>query len=75
MKILVTGGTGFIGLGLATHLSENGDNVTVCDNNFRGQYDEVVSKAIETYNLKFVKCGFKIWIFSMILLMFIIKIV
>tara|TARA_Y100001963_G_C6747844_1_gene432531 strand:+ start:663 stop:1646 length:984 start_codon:yes stop_codon:yes gene_type:complete len=56
MKILVTGGTGFIGLGLATHLSENGDNVTVCDNNFRGQYDEVVSKAIETYNLKFVKC-------------------
>lgn len=41
MKILITGGTGFIGSHLARHLSKNND-VTICDNNFRGKVDEFV---------------------------------
>jgi len=56
MKVLVTGGTGFIGLDLAVNLAKSGANVTICDNNFRGHFDGVVSKSIENYNLKFIKC-------------------
>lgn len=41
MKILITGGTGFIGSHLAKYLSENND-VTICDNNFRGKNDNFV---------------------------------
>ena len=32
MKILVTGGTGFIGSYMANHLHDNGHDVTICDN-------------------------------------------
>ncbi len=41
MRILITGGTGFIGSHLANHLSKNND-VTICDNNFRGRIDEFI---------------------------------
>ena len=39
MKILVTGGTGFIGSYMAKHLHSKGHDVTICDNNFRGVVD------------------------------------
>ena len=32
MKILVTGGTGFLGSYVANHLYDNGHDVTICDN-------------------------------------------
>ena len=47
MKVLVTGGTGFIGSHMAVSLSEQGYDVTICDNNFRGKVD----KFIEGINL------------------------
>ena len=36
MKILVTGGTGFIGSYMANHLYKNGHDVTICDNSSIG---------------------------------------
>ena len=50
MKILVTGGTGFIGSYMANHLQKNGHDVTICDNNSRGVLDSFVNK------LKFIEC-------------------
>jgi len=47
-RILVTGGTGFIGSFLVEHLSKGGDEIVVFDNNFRG-------KASNIANLKSVK--------------------
>ena len=35
-KILITGGAGFIGYHLAKNLSENGHDIVLCDNLFRG---------------------------------------
>ena len=49
MKILITGGTGFIGSYMARYLSKNHD-VTICDNNFRGTIDDSIS------HIKFVQC-------------------
>ena len=50
MKILVTGGTGFIGSYMANHLYKNGHDVTICDNNSRGVLDSFVS------HLNFIEC-------------------
>lgn len=50
MKILITGGTGFIGSYMANYLHENNHEVTICDNNFRGTLDSFVS------HLNFVNC-------------------
>ena len=50
MKILITGGTGFIGSYMANHLSEKGHRVTICDNNSRGVLDNFVS------HLNFIEC-------------------
>ena len=56
MKVLVTGGTGFVGSSLAQHLAATGANVTICDNNFRGRLDEHMKNMIDQYNMKFVLC-------------------
>ena len=50
MKILVTGGTGFIGSFMARYLAQKGNDVTICDNNFRGSIDKSIS------HLKFISC-------------------
>ncbi len=42
MKILVTGGTGFIGSYVAKSLHSQGHNVTICDNNSRGVIDSSI---------------------------------
>ena len=50
MKILVTGGTGFIGSYMARHLSSRGHDVTICDNNSRGVMDDSIK------NIKTIVC-------------------
>lgn len=54
MKVLVTGGAGFIGFHLAKHLSKNHD-VTICDNLYRGKMDDEFKELIEKSNVDFVK--------------------
>ena len=56
MKVLVTGGTGFIGSNLAIYLAEQSNEVTICDNNYRGSFDEHIKTAIEKYNIKYIFC-------------------
>ena len=34
MKVLITGGTGFVGSNLASFLAKKGDDVTICDNKY-----------------------------------------
>lgn len=55
MKILITGGTGFIGAHLAKHCALKNNTVHICDNNLRGRNDEFISSLIEGYNVKFIK--------------------
>ena len=43
MKVLVTGGTGFIGSYMSKYLDEKGYDVTICDNNFRRKIDDFIS--------------------------------
>ena len=47
MKVLVTGGTGFVGSSLAQHLATTGADVTICDNNFRGRLDKHMEDLID----------------------------
>jgi len=54
MKILITGGTGFIGGHLAKHASEEGHLVHICDNGARGRQDEFVDDLIENNRVKFI---------------------
>jgi len=54
MKILVTGGAGFIGYHLATRLAENGNEVTLYDNLFRGRMDNDFKALVEMPNVKFI---------------------
>lgn len=51
-KILITGGTGFIGSGITKYLVNQGHEVTVLDNNFRGKSSRI-SKVIK--KIKFIK--------------------
>jgi len=55
MKILITGGTGFIGAHLAKFCSLKGDIVHICDNNIRGQKDEFITNIIQQNGVKFIK--------------------
>jgi len=54
MKILVTGGAGFIGYHLANRLVENGNDVTICDNLFRGKMDRDFRGLVEKPNVAFI---------------------
>jgi nucleoside-diphosphate-sugar epimerase len=52
MKILITGGTGFIGAYLAEHCATHGHSVTICDNNLRGRRDEYIDFLLKTKQIK-----------------------
>jgi UDP-glucose 4-epimerase len=54
MKILITGGAGFIGFHLAKHLTNDGNIVVVCDNLFRGQVDDDFASLLQRPNISFV---------------------
>lgn len=55
MRIIVTGGSGFIGYHLAEYLSRNLDNeVTVIDNHERGKPDAMFKALIAKQNVKFL---------------------
>ena len=53
MKILITGGTGFIGAHLAQHAAAEGHAVHICDNNARGKQDGFVNNLIESAGIEF----------------------
>tara|TARA_R110002020_G_scaffold140120_6_gene311405 strand:+ start:777 stop:1775 length:999 start_codon:yes stop_codon:yes gene_type:complete len=55
VKILITGGTGFIGAHLAQHASSEGHLVHICDNNARGRQDEFVDDLIENNGVEFLQ--------------------
>lgn len=55
MKILITGGTGFIGAHLAKFCSEKSNVVHICDNNVRGKKDEFIMNLIHNHNVKYLK--------------------
>ncbi len=54
-KVLITGGAGFIGFFLAKHLAEQGQNVTICDNLFRGKKDEEFNALLEQPDVRFIQ--------------------
>lgn len=54
MKILITGGAGFIGYHLATHLLKNPDNrIVLTDNYFRGKFDEDFEQLLKDSRITF----------------------
>lgn len=55
MKILITGGTGFIGAHLAQRAASEGHNVCICDNNARGRQDDFVDNLIENSGVEFMR--------------------
>lgn len=55
MKILVTGGAGFIGFHLARYLADREDTVVVSDNLSRGEADDDFARLIRRGNVKFVR--------------------
>jgi len=60
MKILITGGAGFIGFHLAKHLTDDGNIVVVCDNLFRGQVDDDFVSLLRRSNISFVNVDLSI---------------
>lgn len=54
MKILVTGGSGFLGSNLCNALISNGDEVTCLDNNYTGRMENIES-LLGNKNFKFIK--------------------
>lgn len=55
MKILITGGTGFIGAHLASYCARKNNTVHICDNNFRGKKDDFIADLIENYDVKYLQ--------------------
>lgn len=56
MKVLITGGTGFIGYHLSKALAKKDCEVTICDNLSRGKMDDELKDLIDLDNVKFVEC-------------------
>ena len=54
MKVLVTGGAGFIGFHLAKYLAEEKNQVVVCDNFSRGQMDNEFTDLVNSQYVRFV---------------------
>ncbi|TSC87210.1 MAG: NDP-sugar dehydratase or epimerase [Parcubacteria group bacterium Gr01-1014_8] len=55
MKILITGGAGFIGYHLAKRLSSEGHNITIADNFFRGKRDAELGALLKNPNVHLVE--------------------
>lgn len=53
---LVTGGAGFIGFHLAAALSEQGHEVTICDDFSRGRRDEELDALLRRPNVSLIDC-------------------
>ena len=53
MKALVTGGGGFIGYHLARRLADDGHQVSLCDNLFRGRMDDDLKQLLTLPNVTF----------------------
>lgn len=56
MKILITGGAGFIGYHLGKFLAERGDEIVICDNFARGKEDADFQALVSLPNVKLVIC-------------------
>jgi len=55
VKTLITGGAGTIGLPLARHLHEQGQEITICDNFFRKHAkDQEINDFLKKKNVKFI---------------------
>ena len=54
-KILITGGTGFVGYHLAKRLSDQNHEVVVADNFFRSERDEDLKKLLERPNITLIE--------------------
>lgn len=54
-KVLITGGTGFIGYHLAKRLADAGQEVVVVDNFFRSQKDEDLTALLARPNVKLIE--------------------
>lgn len=52
---LITGGMGFIGLNLASHIAKQGNEVILTDNLFRQKQDDTASAILELKNVSFIK--------------------
>ena len=55
MKALILGGAGFIGFHLAKSLSDEGNQVTICDNLSRGRNDDSLKQLVSRGNVNFVE--------------------
>ena len=55
MKVLVTGGAGFIGFHLSRYLADENYQVTICDNLSKGGVDEDFDKLVKRDNVRFIE--------------------
>jgi len=56
-KILITGGSGFIGFSLAKELLNKGTQIVLCDNLSRGKLDTEIQKFLDQNdNVEFIQC-------------------
>ena len=55
-RVLITGGAGFIGYHLGKALVEDGYEVTLCDNLFRGKMDGDLAALCQRTNVHFLSC-------------------
>lgn len=53
-KVLITGGSGFIGFHLAKHLAENNYKVTICGNRLKAEKDIEIKKFLKETNSEFI---------------------
>ncbi len=59
-KILITGGTGFIGYHLTKRLAEQGDDVTIVDNFFRSERDADLEELLKLPNVRLIEADLTI---------------
>ncbi len=55
MKVLITGGAGFIGFHLAKYLADKDNEVTLIDNLFRGKMDNCMEELLNKKNVRYME--------------------